>query len=265
MVKKPGENIKRGEIIAVIETDKANVDVESFVDGVLEKILVEPGDEWLPVGTPLALIRVEGEVPSEPALAPPPAAAPIPVVPPPSIAAATPAAIAEEAMARLRISPAARKRALDLRSIPRDSSAPARRTDHAGGRRARRGGNAGAGSGRDARSRATHARRDRATMARSKREIPHYYLATTIDMASALAWLDERNRDGPVTERLIYGVLLIKATALALREVPELNGFWIDDRAQQSEAIHVGVAISLRGGGLVAPALHDADQRASTS
>ena len=57
--KKPGEPVKRGDIIAVIETDKANVDTESFVDGVFERVLVEPHDEWLPVGTPLAVIHVD--------------------------------------------------------------------------------------------------------------------------------------------------------------------------------------------------------------
>jgi len=99
------------------------------------------------------------------------------------------------------------------------------------------------------------------SMSRSKREIPHYYLACTIDMGCAMAWLAERNAGRAVTDRLIYAVLLIKATALALREVPELNGFWIDNRVQRSEAIHTGIAISLRGGGLVAPALHHADQQ----
>src|SRR5207342_2789021 len=68
-------------------------------------------------------------------------------------------------------------------------------------------------------------------------------------------------RDRPVTGRLLYGVLLLKAVALGLREVPELNGFWIDGRAVRSEAIHLGVAVSLRGGGLVAPALRDADKQ----
>ena len=58
-----------------------------------------------------------------------------------------------------------------------------------------------------------------------------------------------------------YGVLLLKAVALALREMPELNGFWIDGRAIKSESVHVGVAVSLRGGGLVAPALRDTDKR----
>jgi pyruvate dehydrogenase E2 component (dihydrolipoamide acetyltransferase) len=100
-----------------------------------------------------------------------------------------------------------------------------------------------------------------AAMARSKREIPHYYLAHTIDLHRALAWLAAENARRPVTERLLHGVLLIKAVALALREVPELNGVWRGDRAEPSAAIHVGVAISLRGGGLVAPALHDVDRR----
>ena len=100
-----------------------------------------------------------------------------------------------------------------------------------------------------------------AAMARSKREIPHYYLAHTIDLHRALAWLAEDNARRPVTERLLYGVLLIKAVALALREVPELNAVWRGDHVEPSAAVHVGVAISLRGGGLVAPALHDTDRR----
>jgi pyruvate dehydrogenase E2 component (dihydrolipoamide acetyltransferase) len=96
-----------------------------------------------------------------------------------------------------------------------------------------------------------------AAMARSKREIPHYYLATTIDMHSAMTWLTEENLKGSVPDRLLYGVLFIKAVALALKEVPELNSVWRGSEPARSEAIHVGVAISLRGGGLVAPALHD--------
>jgi pyruvate dehydrogenase E2 component (dihydrolipoamide acetyltransferase) len=100
-----------------------------------------------------------------------------------------------------------------------------------------------------------------AAMSRAKREIPHYYLSTTIDFSPAAAWLEARNRGRPVTERLLYGVLLLKAVALGLRQVPELNGFWIDGRAVRSEAVHVGVAVSLRGGGLVAPALRDADRQ----
>jgi pyruvate dehydrogenase E2 component (dihydrolipoamide acetyltransferase) len=97
-------------------------------------------------------------------------------------------------------------------------------------------------------------------MARSKREIPHYYLAADIDFSRARSFLDERNATRSVTERLLPAVLLLKATALATRSVPELNGFWVDDELRESTSVHVGVAISLRAGGLVAPAIHDADR-----
>ena len=69
-----------------------------------------------------------------------------------------------------------------------------------------------------------------AAMARSKREIPHYYLTQTVDLRRALAWLEDANRERPPTERLLPAVLFLKATALALRKVPELNGFWDEGR-----------------------------------
>jgi pyruvate dehydrogenase E2 component (dihydrolipoamide acetyltransferase) len=72
-----------------------------------------------------------------------------------------------------------------------------------------------------------------------------------------MTWLAEENLRRPVQDRLLYGVLLIKAVALALKEVPELNSVWQGSEAVRSDAVHMGVAISLRGGGLVAPALHD--------
>jgi pyruvate dehydrogenase E2 component (dihydrolipoamide acetyltransferase) len=98
-------------------------------------------------------------------------------------------------------------------------------------------------------------------MSRSKREIPHYYLATTIDLGRVMAWLAERNAAVPVAERLLPGVLLLKAAALAIREVPELNAVWDGDRVVLRESVHVGVAIALRGGGLVILALHDTATR----
>ncbi|MEU2912764.1 dihydrolipoamide acetyltransferase family protein [Streptomyces massasporeus] len=96
-------------------------------------------------------------------------------------------------------------------------------------------------------------------MSRANRDIPHYYLSTTVDMAAATGWLHEHNRRSPLGERLLPAALLLKAAALAAREVPELNGFWSDDHFTGGEGVHLGVAVSLRGGGLVAPALHDAD------
>jgi pyruvate dehydrogenase E2 component (dihydrolipoamide acetyltransferase) len=100
-----------------------------------------------------------------------------------------------------------------------------------------------------------------AAMSRSKREIPHYYLGTTIDMTRALAWLEEWNAAHPVTERLLYGVLLLKAVARALEKVPELNGFYLGDGFRPSAEINVGMAVSLRQGGLIAPAIDTVNEK----
>ncbi len=260
--KQPGERFERGEIIAVVETDKTAIEIESFATGVLEKILVEPGDARIPVGTPLAIMAVEaGTLP--PAEAPrAEAAAPRAAAPAPRPAAAPRAPVPEGA--RAKASPVARRRALELGidlAIVTGTGPEGRVTledvEQASSARPAPSPAAAAPESRQQRMRDAIA----TSMARSKREIPHYYLATTIDMAKLDAWLEAANRERPITARLLYGVLLVKAVALALREVPELNGFWIEGRAAQSEAIHPGVAISLRGGGLVAPALHDADKR----
>jgi pyruvate dehydrogenase E2 component (dihydrolipoamide acetyltransferase) len=247
--KQPGEPVRRGDIIAEVETDKGLIDVEVFVTGVLERIVVEPG-QTVPTGTVLAIIKDEAlaAVPAAPARPEPPTAA---------VAAAPPPPPRE----RLRISPLARKLAETLGLDPSTvrGTGPGgviTREDVASA--------AAATPAAPARPRVDVARMRRiigAAMARSKREIPHYYLAHTIDMTRALDWLRERNLERPVTERLLYGVLLVKAVALALREVPELNAVWRGDEVVSNPAIHVGVAISLRGGGLVAPALHDADQQ----
>jgi pyruvate dehydrogenase E2 component (dihydrolipoamide acetyltransferase) len=96
-------------------------------------------------------------------------------------------------------------------------------------------------------------------MARSKKEIPHYYLRTTVDFAAAEEYVRRLNAGVPVSERILPAVVLLKAAALAIRKVPEMNGFFVDGAFQRSDDIHLGVAVSLRGGGLVAPAIHDAD------
>jgi pyruvate dehydrogenase E2 component (dihydrolipoamide acetyltransferase) len=239
--KRPGDAVKRGDIIAEVETDKGLIDVEAFMSGVVEKIVVAPGTT-VPTGTVLALIREDGA----PAVAPPVTAP-------------------ESTPARLKISPAARRLAEELRVDPatvRGTGAEGAitREDIERGAAARPAVAAAAGPvavDRSARMRQTIA----AAMARSKREIPHYYLATTIDMQRALDWLTRENIERPVTDRLLYGVLLLKAVGLALREVPELNAIWRDGHAVRSESVNVGVAISLRGGGLVAPALRDTDRQ----
>ncbi|MEW1806574.1 dihydrolipoamide acetyltransferase family protein [Pseudarthrobacter sp. NPDC080039] len=98
-----------------------------------------------------------------------------------------------------------------------------------------------------------------ALMSRSKKDIPHYYLSTTLDLAAAMAWMQAANQQRPVSARLVPSALLLKATALAAKEVPDMNGFFAKGAFQPSSAVHLGVAVALRHGGLVAPALHDAD------
>lgn len=243
-MKKPGDEVKRGEIIAEVDTDKGVIEVEVFTSGIIEKLLIEPGAE-VPVGTVLAIIREPGEVP---------------VAEVSTAAAPAPSRLAP----RLHISPAAKKLATELgvdisQVTGTGSGGRIQRVDIERAASAKPSGVVvrDAVVERQERMRRTIA----AAMARSKREIPHYYLSTTIDMSNAMAWLAEENLKRPVVDRLLYGVLLIKAVALALHEVPELNSVWKDEKLNLCTEINVGVAISLRQGGLVAPALLGTDKQ----
>jgi pyruvate dehydrogenase E2 component (dihydrolipoamide acetyltransferase) len=260
-----GDQVQRGDIIAVVETDKADIEIEVFTTGSIEKFLVQPGEK-VPVGTVLAIIREEGKPLTAEELRVLTTAAPqpiptAPVAPAPSIA---PIAIRPGVgETRLRISPAARKVAADLGVDPAAlvGTGPGGRITLEDVQRAAQTKPvqpaAEATLDRQARMRQAIA----AAMARSKREIPHYYLSTTIDMSRTMAWLTQENLKHTVEDRLVYGVLLLKAVALALRDAPELNSIWIGGKATPVRDIHVGVAISLRGGGLVAPALHHTDRQ----
>jgi pyruvate dehydrogenase E2 component (dihydrolipoamide acetyltransferase) len=96
-------------------------------------------------------------------------------------------------------------------------------------------------------------------MSRSAREIPHYHLTSQIDLSGALSWLEQTNLERSVHDRILPAALLLKAVAIAATRFPDLNGFWIHNAFQPAGRVHLGVAVSLRGGGLVAPAIHDAD------
>jgi len=250
----PGDAVKRGQVVAVVETQKGAIDVEIWQDGRIEKLVVEPGEK-VPVGAVLATLIAEGE-PVPAAVVPEKAVAV--AAPQPAVALPQPAAIP----GRFRISPAARKLAAEL-GVNIDALTPAAADgviSRADVERAAQAAKAGAppkpGDWQSQMRKAIAA-----AMAKSKREIPHYYLGTGIEMTRALAWLERENAARPVTARMLYAVLLIKAVALALREVPELNGFWIDGAFQPGPGIHVGMAVAMRGGGLVAPAIHDADRK----
>jgi pyruvate dehydrogenase E2 component (dihydrolipoamide acetyltransferase) len=240
-LKRPGDRVTRGDIIAVVDTQKGAIDIEVFEDGVLDRILVNPGTQ-VPVGTVLAVIRGAGEIT--------PLAAPTTVpVPGPTMGE------------RRRISPAARKLAetlgVDLARVKGTGTDGAITRDDIERGAAPKLAAAAAPADRGAGMRQAIA----AAMARAKREIPHVYLAESIDLSAALRWVATVNDQRPLPERLLPAVLLLKASALALRGVPDLNGFWIDGAFTPGRGIHVGWAISLRGGGLVAPALHEADTK----
>lgn len=311
-----GDHVKRGDIVAEVDTDKSVIDVETFTTGTVERLLVEEGAR-VPVGTPLALIRADAEVAAPGAVPTAPAAAPevVPVAPaapevvaavklPAEVASAVPAAAAAPSR-RPAASPLARRHAealgVDLADVtgtgPGGAITTADVEHHAQARaavpdhkpRRKKTTRGGAEPGRSApepvapaaptaqevagpptvaprtealagkERQAALRRAIAASMARSKREIPHYYLSSDVDVGRAVAWLTERNEALPVTERLLPAALLLKATALALRETPDLNGVWDSGDFHRSDHVHLGVAIALRGGGLVAPAIHDAD------
>lgn len=251
---KPGDSVKRGQVIAVVDTSKAAVDVECWDDGTVHQLIVQPG-ETVPVGTVLATLLAPGE--AAPAAAQAPAVQTTTGPAPARPTAAGPATIAAVAVAtRPPVSPSARKRAQEL-----GLAVEALQGTGAQGAVTLADVEAAAAQGAVAATPADRAQAMRraiaAAMSRSKREIPHYYLSETILMAKALTWLQQRNEGQAITERILPAVLQLKAVALALQRVPQLNGFYRQDRFDMSGAVHTGVAIALRGGGLVAPALHD--------
>jgi pyruvate dehydrogenase E2 component (dihydrolipoamide acetyltransferase) len=306
----PGDTVHRGDVVALLDTEKSEIDLEIWDGGTVEELLVDEGVE-VPVGTPLARIRTDAAAPSAPTeIAPapvaPPAPSPVPAggheppvrsplvrhlaeerhvdlhqvqgsgpggritrhdveaaapAPPPG---AAPAAVAPPApVAAPRSAPGRPPASPRARALAADRGVPL--ADIAGS------GPGGAIVARDVPAappprvredpQVAMRRAIAGLMARSKREIPHYYLTQDVDLGAATDWLAAANEARPVTERLLPAALLLRATALAVAAHPELNGFWQDDGFVPGAGVHLGVAVSLRGGGLVAPAILDADQR----
>jgi pyruvate dehydrogenase E2 component (dihydrolipoamide acetyltransferase) len=266
-LKKPGDTVARGDVVAVVETQKGAIEIEAFEDGVLERCLVEPGVE-VPVGAPLAIIRTPGEPPGAATAPAAPSPAPAPPLPPqaqpqpqsqsqPQATATTP----PPAPGRVQASPAARRLASE-RGIQLDEIAGSGpggvvvRLDVETALAARAAAPSAPkpAAGFDfSQMRAAIA----AVMSRSKREIPHYYLSNTIDLSAATDWVSRTNAERPPERRLLIGTLFVKATARAVKDFPEFNGAFEAGVFRPSAAVHVGVAISIRGGGLAAPAIHD--------
>ncbi len=325
---KPGDYVRRGDLVAVVDTDKAVMDVESFQEGVVAELLVDPGTT-VPIGTPLARITpTPAEVGATGPAGAGPAAGPghrlrLPRPPPVRAAAvqAVPRGARHPSPLRCGIWPTgsgsirpgstAPARAAPSRGPtwsmpwrrgrPPDACGPPRGpggsppssasscprvsgtgpegavtvadVQHAAGSRTEAAAPAGSAPPReqepeapqpgktpDARERVASLRRAvGALMSRSKKTIPHYYLSTTLDLRAAVEWMQSVNAQRPVASRLVPSALLLKAAALAAKDVPEVNGFYDDGGFRPSASVHLGVAVALRQGGIVAPAIHDAD------
>ena len=292
---KPGDSVSKGQVIAVVDTSKVAIDIEVFEDGVIEELLIEEGDT-VDVGTVIARIgdgssqqqsqaqqktsrpepaetKHETESESEPEREPEPEpgdktetaekkqhAAKSDSAPDQAVKKSSqPAAWGE----RQKVSPAARRKAselgLDLATIISGSGVDgavvladleqAAKVPKVAGKKPA----AGFDKSEMRRSIA-------AAMSRSKREIPHYYLANTVDLHKAEQWLEAYNHDRPPAERLLLAALLMKAIALALAKYPDLNGHYHEQGFVAADAVNLGMAVHLRGGGLVAPAILDADK-----
>lgn len=261
---RPGQAVHSGDIIAVVETQKGAIDVEIFTEGTVAELVAAEG-QTVPVGGLLARISPAGGAAAPP---PPPAPSPPPRQQQPPPPTAPPTTAPTPVPSRVRVSPAARRRATELSIDPEvlTGTGVDGAVSYADVELARMAGVKPAAPHRPARQGgfdpAEMRRAIAAAMTRSKREIPHYYLSSTIDMGAALDWLAAYNAPRPPDERMLPAVLMLKAAALALRKVPGLNGFWQGDGFQPAAGVHIGWAISLRGGGLVAPAIHDVDRLA---
>ncbi|MBW2629108.1 MAG: 2-oxo acid dehydrogenase subunit E2 [Deltaproteobacteria bacterium] len=287
-----GDTVSRGDIIAEVETEKGLIEVEVFETGVVEALLVAEGEK-VPVGTVLAEIRaVSASVPASES-APGdiissgasdvdldgPMASPavrrrahelgvflggvegtgdhgrITLDDVQHLAGAQAAPIASGD--RVRISPYARR-------IATERGVDVLRIGGTGPGGAIQASDVLSAKVPEPRKSVSAAERMQsaiaAAMTRANDEIPHYYVEHSIDMGNALAWLRETNASLSVAERLVSGAVVLRAVARALRKHKKLNATWQGGEVVPSDGIHVGLAVSLRGGGLVAPALRSTDE-----
>lgn len=266
---KPGDHVAKGDIVAVVETQKGAIEIEIFEAGEIGELLAQPG-QTLPVGAPLA--RLGAADAAEATIAP--VAAPIsPELPAPAAPAkALPATTASPVPTGPALaSPAARGRAAELGlaldaiagSGPGGAVLLADVETQAKVQPAPGSGPVTPQKGKPGLDMAEMRRAIAAAMSRSKREIPHYYLSHEIDLQAAQDWLTTTNATRTPDQRLLMGALLIRATVRALARVPELNGRFEGDAYTPSDAVHCGLAVAMRGGGLIAPAILDAQGMAA--
>ena len=295
-LKKEGETIKAGDVIAEIETDKATMEVEAVDEGVLGKILVADGTEGVKVNAPIAVLVAKGEaVPAAaPAASAPPLVAPAPMpatASAPVAAPAPPAAPPPKASSdgsRVFISPLARRMAeqagLDATKLtgsgphgrivkadieaalarPAASAAPAPSTS-APSTPARAPSPAPAITAPHRKLPLSSMRKVIARrLSESKREIPHFYVSMDIELDAMLKLREELNarspKDGPGAFKLSVNDFIIKAAAVVLRRVPKVNASYSEDDLILYDDVDISVAVAIPDG-LITPIIRKADQK----
>ncbi|ADN08608.1 dihydrolipoamide acetyltransferase family protein [Sulfurimonas autotrophica] len=249
---KEGDKVKKGDIIAEVETSKGVIEIEVFEDGIVEKLLVEPETECK-VGDPIALIHSDNENSSEKTEQK--VSQKIPKIKEEIKKEISQVKEDSAEEKRIKISPAARKKAkelgVNLEELSSHIKGKIQLSDIEKAVKKTQNTSFSSDGMRQAIAKA---------MSRSNAEIPHYYLSTSINMTPALQWLKELNAKRSINERILPAALMIRAVVSALKKVPELNGFWKDNAPQISDAINPGIAIALRKSGLITPAILNTQQ-----
>lgn len=274
----PGDTVTRGDVVAVVATEKADIDVEIWQSGTVAELLLEI-DREVPVGTPM--LRLEAAAGAQ---APAPEVEPVADVSVPEVepVAQAPASVVERVVVapapvrtptddeRIPASPLARARAdecgVDLRAVVGSGpdgavlladveahleSAPAHGAAMTGESRAARRAEG-----------MRHAIAER--MAKANRDIPHYHLDVEVDLGPMHEALERHNAGLPVAQRVLPAAMFLEAAATAAAAHPECNGNWTEQGFAPSPSVDLAVAISLRRGGLVTPVIGAADTRSTT-
>ncbi len=276
-MKAEGDVIEEGEIRAEVETDKATMEMESFFDGVVLKILV-PAGEAVAVGTPIAIIGEAGEdisdVLSGGADAPAPAAEPEAAAPAASTPAPAPAATPEKTD-RIFASPVARKiaadKGIDLSTV--QGSGPRGRIVKADVQAASPAPVPSApvaeplpltppAEGGEVVTLTPMRKAIARRMTESWTTAPLFALTTEVDMGEVVALratLNAKLKAAEAGVKLSMNDFVLKAVALALKDVPEMNVAWGGDHVVKYDYVHLGVAVAIPGG-LITPVVRDADK-----
>ena len=282
-LKHEGDTVVAGDVVAEIETDKATMEYQSDIEGVLLRILVGDG-EIAELGAPIGLVGAADEDVSGFAAAngTPPAAADAATAPASAPAAAVAGPAESAAVEGIKASPVARRMAqdagLDLRGLT--GSGPDGRIVRIDIERAISGetpaaepatasasppptaaaqGAPSAPSEAESFAPSTMLRAVASRMVASKTQVPHFYLEREIDMQAALAFRAELNAAWEGSgDKLSVNDLVVRACALALQEHPTFHRSWYGDRIVQHSSSHVGVAVALEEG-LIVPVVRGAD------